>query len=273
MRTPKRRGAVVTAVMGAVMLLCAAVRPSDAEGVGSFTAVADADYPHSTSAWTQGLESSDGILYESGGGFGTSFVSAGRPGREPRTQVGLPADLYAEGITVGGGRLWQLTWRNGVLLERDRETLAELARHDLPGEAWGLCYLADEDAFVLSNGTDALTVRDRATLAVVRVLKVTVSGRPLPSLNELECDGGTVYANVLGSSWIVGVDPVSGAVVKCVDVTGLVARQGAQAGPLNGIAALGDGGFLITGKKWAHLYRVHLVPGPSGASRGAPRGC
>ncbi|WP_374108084.1 glutaminyl-peptide cyclotransferase [Saccharopolyspora sp. 6V] len=217
--------------------------------------------PHDRSSFTQGFELSGGTLYEGTGRYGRSLLRAldpdtGRVLGEER----LPADLFGEGITVAGDRIWQLTWQEGVALERDRTSLRELRRVDYDGEGWGLCH--DGSRLVMSDGSARLTFRDPATFAATGSVQVTLEGRPVPELNELECAGGQVWANVWGSDQIVRIDPATGVVGAVVDASGLLpAGEKAGADVLNGIAAVpGTDEFLLTGKLWPHAYRVRFEP-------------
>jgi glutamine cyclotransferase len=59
----------------------------------------------------------------------------------------------------------------------------------------------------------------------------------------------------------VRIDPATGHVTAVVDAAGLLdPAQRANADVLNGIAAVGDGEFLITGKNWPSMFRVRFVP-------------
>ena len=218
--------------------------------------------PHDEDLFTQGLEIADGVLYEGTGLAGQSRLRATplpAPGRV-LAEVTLPEPLFGEGITVVGTRIWQLTWTDGVAIERDRETLSELRRVHYDGEGWGLC--ADGERLVMSDGTARLTFRDPASFAPTGSVQVRAGGTPVPRLNELECAGGAVWANVWQTDRIVRIDPSTGTVTGVVDASGLLtAQQRAGADVLNGIAAVpGTGEFLITGKKWPATFRVRFVP-------------
>jgi glutamine cyclotransferase len=217
--------------------------------------------PHDTAAFTEGLEIDDGILYEGTGLEGKSDLRATDPdtGRVTK-KTRLPRDMFGEGITVVDDVIWQLTWQNGVAIKRDRATFAELGRATYDGEGWGLCH--DETRLVMSNGTARLTFRDPETFRETGHVEVTdADGRPVPQLNELECAGGHVYANVWKSDRIVRIDPGDGKVTATVDLTGLLpAAQRADADVLNGIAAVpGTDEFLVTGKLWPTMFRVRFV--------------
>ena len=218
--------------------------------------------PHDPSAFTQGFEISDGELVEGTGLAGWSYISARNldTGVE-RVRVPLPDDMFGEGLTVSGDTVWQLTWKEGVAFARDRTTLAEQSRVTYDGEGWGLC--AQPDRLVMSNGSDTLTFRDPVTFDEVGSVHVTLDGRALDQLNELECtDDGSVYANVWQTSKIVRIDPTTGKVTALIDASGLLTpEQAANADVLNGIAAIpGTDRFLITGKFYPLTFDVRFVP-------------
>lgn len=221
-------------------------------------------YPHDREAFTQGLLLHDGTLYESTGLYGRSSVRQVelRTGRVLQ-RTDLPANQFGEGLAVADGRLVQLTWREGVAPVYDLATLAHRGELRFSGEGWGLCY--DGQHFVQSDGSSRLIFRDPITFAVTRQIAVSQDGRPVNGLNELECVGELVYANVWLSDRIVAISPATGAVRSVIDASGLLgptdrAAMGHEA-VLNGIAYdPGDGTFLLTGKLWPRLFRVRFAP-------------
>jgi glutamine cyclotransferase len=87
---------------------------------------------------------------------------------------------------------------------------------------------------------------------------VTQDGQPLVHLNELECAGGAIWANVWLTDRIVRIDPTSGVVTAVVDASNL--KRPRTAGVLNGIAYdPAAGTFLLTGKHWPRMYEVRFV--------------
>ncbi|MFE9129469.1 glutaminyl-peptide cyclotransferase [Streptomyces sp. NPDC003328] len=218
--------------------------------------------PHDREAFTEGLEIVAGTLYESTGLAGRSSMRAGPPGRKPGVRTALPAPLFGEGISVVGRTLWQLTWRNGIAIERDARTLAELRRVPYPDEGWGACLQRDRHRLVTSDGSARLAFRDPGTLASRGEVTVTEEGRPVTGLNELECVGTAVYANVLPTDRILRIDPATGAVTASIDASGLLHDDEIVEGSvLNGVAAVpGTDQFLVTGKFWPRMFRVAFVP-------------
>lgn len=225
--------------------------------------------PHDRGAFTEGLERSGDVLYESTGLPGRSQLRELDPATGAvRRAVPLPGEEFGEGLTVLPDRIWQLTWRDHVAIERDPVTLAPRREVPLDGEGWGLCH--QPGRLVASDGTDRLTLRDPVSFAVLGSVRVSVAGRPLRQLNELECVDGAVWANVWRTDEIVRIGLPEGRVTAVVDASGLRGEGPDWVGAdvLNGIAAVpGSEEFLLTGKLWPTTFRVRFVPAPSSAGR------
>jgi glutamine cyclotransferase len=253
-RTP-----IVTTLLLAAALGGCANAPGPPPGPDQLTVEVVSTLPHDATAFTEGLEFAGDTLYESTGLAGRSTLTAGPPGGPPAVRATLPSPVFGEGVTVLGPTLWQLTWQDGFAIERDATTLAELRRVPYQGEGWGLCH-QDDRRLVMSNGSSWLTFRDPDTFAVTGSVDV---GRD--QLNELECVGGDVYANVWHTDTILRIDAATGHVTGTIDA-GQLRAQLRTPGPedvLNGIAAVpGTPEFLLTGKQWEVTFRVRFVPQP-----------
>ncbi len=221
-----------------------------------------AERPHDPGAFTQGLLWHDGALYESTGQYGESTVR--RVNLETgavEAQRALPEEHFGEGLARVGERLIQLTWNAGIayVYDIDDFTLLDSLRYE--GKGWGLCF--DGEALFMSDGTPRLTRRDPDSFATLETLEVTLEGRPVADVNELECAEGWLYANIWRTDWIVRIDPASGEVVALIDAGPLRARLPATSDPdavLNGIAYLPESAtFLLTGKNWPSAFEVIFV--------------
>lgn len=214
-------------------------------------------YPHQRDAFTQGLVWDDGALYESTGLTGHSSLRLVEleTGEVLRRREDEPR-LFAEGLAVVGDLLYQITWRDRRALVFRRGDFAPVREHRYEGEGWGLCH--DGKNLAMSDGSDRLVFRDPATFEVRRTVRVTLEGKPVTQLNELECADGAVWANVWQTQVIVRVDPRDGRVTAVVDASGLLtAEERAEADVLNGIAWMPEKDhFLITGKYWPWLFEV-----------------
>ncbi|MCB1703114.1 MAG: glutaminyl-peptide cyclotransferase [Pseudomonadales bacterium] len=221
--------------------------------------------PQARDTYVQGLEIVDGILYVSSGGYGTSRLQSfdfanGKLLLERR----LNPRLFAEGLTVVGERLYQLTWRARMLLVYNRSDLVGVEKWQIPGEGWGLTH--DGEQLIYSDGSDQLYFISTTQRKITRRLKVTESGKPVVRLNELEWIDGRIWANIWQTNRIVIIDPATGEVEASVDLTGLlpVMERRPDTDVLNGIARNpADGSIWVTGKNWPWLYRIELVPKPA----------
>lgn len=222
-----------------------------------------AEYPHDTSAFTQGLLLHDDRLYESAGQYGQSSLRE----VDPQTgavirQVDVPASFFAEGLALVDDRLIQLTWQEGTAFVYDIDTFEQVDTFSYPGEGWGLCETDDE--LYMSDGSGTLTVRDPDTFEGRGTIEVKNQGESVDELNELECVGERVYANVRQTDTILEIDPTTGDVVAEIDASGLLDASERDALPagavLNGIAAADNGRLYLTGKYWPLLFEVELVP-------------
>jgi glutaminyl-peptide cyclotransferase len=218
-------------------------------------------YPHDRAAFTQGLLIDGGKLFESTGLVGQSSLrevdlSTGRVIRK----IDVPPPIFAEGLALVGDNLIQLTWQNGRALVYNKHTFTRAGEFTYRGEGWGLCTAGSE--LVMSDGSANLTFRRASDFNVVRTLAVMMDGQRVEQLNELECVGSDVYANVWMRDLIVRIDSKTGRVTHRIDAPNLLSpleRQNTDM-VLNGIAYdPADQTFLITGKLWPKLFRVKFV--------------
>lgn len=220
-----------------------------------------ADYPHSISNFTQGLEFNDGQLYESTGQKGESKVAKIdlMTGKDI-ANYGLDATHFGEGITVLGDKVYQITWQTGRCFTYDKNTLQPLNKDfSYSGEGWGLCN--DGKNLIMSDGSEVITFRDPENFSTIRTIKVYKEDGPVTNLNELEYIDGLIYANVWMSNSIVVIDPKTGCVVAAIDGSKLVTAGRGQIGEaFNGIAYNpADGLIYLTGKRWNKLFKVRIL--------------
>lgn len=242
----------------------AAVGPARHEGL--FCVVAS--LPHDTLAFTEGLVFHDGWLFESTGGLEYSAVQK----IEPQTGLvvqrhRLPRDFVGEGLAVVGSKLIQLTWRSGVAFEYDVETLSPIRTLRYEGEGWGLCY--DGRSLRMTNGSDTLYARDPVSFRITERTPVRMKGLGVGQLNEIECVGHIVYANVFRANHILVIQGETGEVLRQLPGESLYWAAGiAPTGipSINGIAYDPDrDAFYVTGKLWPRILKVTIDPGPRSA--------
>ena len=243
------------------LLLAAWQAPAD-PSVPVLTARVVARYPHDATAFTQGLLWRGGELYESTGLEGRSEVRRVRlSDGKVLARATLPATQFGEGMALWRGQLISLTWRNGVAHRWDVRTLKRVGGGRFTGEGWGLA--SDAAGLVHSDGTATLRFLDPATLAVKRQVRVTLRGKPVTELNELEVVDGAVLANVWHTPYLLRIDPGSGKVTAVIDLRPVVAAVGLSdpEAVANGIAWDAEKRRLfVTGKNWPSLFHVELTP-------------
>lgn len=211
---------------------------------------------HDQTAFTQGLEFAKDRLFESRGLYEESAITELDPMTgEVIKRVDLPKEEFAEGLTVVDDEIVQLTWKAGKAYRWSLD-LEPKGEYTYAGEGWGLCW--DGQRFVMSDGTDTLTFRDR-NFAPTGSVSVTKDGQPLPQLNELECANGQVYANVWHTNDIVRINPASGEVTSTLNLTPWVPEGLGPEQVLNGVAIQPNGNWLITGKQWPVMLDAKVV--------------
>jgi glutamine cyclotransferase len=221
--------------------------------------------PHPGRGFTQGLIVSGDTVWESSGQYGISALRRYQLGaREVAASAAVPPELFAEGICRVGESVWQLTWRERVALRWDAMTLAPVERVRFNREGWGICAVPVDNnpagEVVTSDGSSELVRRDPVTLEPRAVIHVRCAGNRVRWLNDLAWAGGLVWANVLGTVCIAGIDPSTGEVTDIVDARAAGERRRDPEEVMNGIAPLGGPGeFLLTGKGWQSIRHVRLV--------------
>ncbi len=218
-------------------------------------------YPHDVTAFTEGLFYLNGFLYESTGLEHHSSI------RKVRLETGeviqkhdISADYFGEGIVNWKGHIVGLTWRTQVGFIFDLATFKLLRQFSYVGEGWGLTQ--DGREIIMSDGSSELRFWDPDTLQETHRIEVTLAGKPVTNVNELEWVKGEIYANVWQTNWILRIDPSSGHVTGLIDLRGILPASDmvpGQTDVLNGIAydAKNDRLF-VTGKNWPKLFEIRL---------------
>lgn len=266
------RSGVVLGVAAAFFVVASCVKPDVQDQtqqsphdstVEQLVAEVQERFDFDSSSFTQGLElAPDGTLYVGTGQPGESRIYRRTLGGDEIASQAIDPAFFGEGITRVDASVWQLTWQHGVAMKRDAESLEEAERVSYEGEGWGLCYRPEADEVIFSDGTAQLRRMDPHTFEERERFEVTLDNEPVPHLNELECVGGDVYANIFTTTDIVRIDASSGTVTAIIDAA--TVPNNAEPDPdnvLNGIAHIpGTDEFYLSGKRWPDLYRVRFVP-------------
>ena len=217
------------------------------------------EYPHDTKAYTQGFFFHEGMLYESTGLKGrSSFRRLSLESTEPEFKLDFNRKYFLEGSVILGDKLYLLTWQNKVLFIYDAKSLEYKATYSYPREGWGLT--TDGKSLIASDGSSYLYFLS-PELKLEKSLNVTLNGRALKYLNELEWIDGKIWANIYTTDFIAIINPSDGKVEAMVDCSGLLPQslRTEDTDVLNGIAVDSQGRIFLTGKNWPKIYEVRLV--------------
>ena len=218
-------------------------------------------YPHDRAAFTQGLIFRDGLLWESTGQYGSSSLRQVelKTGKVLKS-VPVAREFFAEGMTIFGGKVYQLTWQEKRAFVYDAKDFRRVGEFKYAGEGWGLTH--DGESLVMSDGTSTLRFLDPETFAVRRTVRVVDANRPVEQLNELEYVRGEIFANVWQTDRVARIDPRTGSVTGWIDLSGLLRPSDARGDEdvLNGIAYDEQTDRLfVTGKLWPKLFEIRLI--------------
>lgn len=218
-------------------------------------------YPHDPTSFTQGLLWHDGALYEGTGLKGESRLRKLEfPSGRVLKEVSLAAEFFGEGLALVDSRLIQLTWQSHKGFVYDLETFRQLQEFAYDTEGWGLTY--DGTSLILSDGSNDLFYLDPQTFKPIRKLAVTMNGKPLSELNELEFIEGEIWANVWQTDLIVRIDPSTGRVTSFLNLKGILAPSDktGREDVLNGIAYDSERKrIFITGKLWPRIFEIRIT--------------
>jgi glutamine cyclotransferase len=222
--------------------------------------------PHDTQAFTQGFLIHEGTIYESAGRYGLSTLrEVDLATGEVIRSVPVPEQYFAEGLALVDDRLIQITWREGTALVYDLDTFEQVGTFSYSGEGWGLCYDEAGDQLYMSDGSTYLYTRDPETFDVTGQISVTVDGQEVLNINELECVGDTIYANVWQTDAILEIDKATGRTRNVIYGGQLLTDEQRasleQGSVLNGIAYDAENdAFYLTGKLFPAMWQVEFIP-------------
>lgn len=216
---------------------------------------------HDTGAFTQGLEISDGRLFESTGLVGQSTIreldlTTGSVRRSSEV-----AEVFAEGLTIIGDTALQLTWQSEIAYRYDIDTFEVIDSYVYDGEGWGICQDSATGNLIMSDGSAELEFRDPDTFDSLGSVQVLLDDAAVSQLNELECVNGTVWANIWMSDFIIEIEPATGTVITVLNLAELRPEStlNDNSAVLNGLAFdPTDGTMLVTGKRWPVIYRLDI---------------
>ncbi len=209
--------------------------------------------PHDTSAFTQGLVYHKGLLFESTGIKGKSRLRLINPENgECIKDTATDVKLFNEGITIINDTLYQLTWKDSVMIIRDLD-FKEIKKVSLPIEGWGLC--SNKGILYISDGSNRIIKTDCNTMVFTDTIRVADNNGPLYYINEMEWIDGYIWANIYGKDNMAVINPITGKVTATVHIANLIDRKhNTKAGVMNGIAYDSvSKKVYLTGKNWPFI--------------------
>ncbi len=220
-----------------------------------------AQYPHDTSAYTQGLELYNGKMYEATGDYETSSlrITDHKTGKVEQKHPMGSDKIFGEGITIFNNKIYQLTWQSNLVYVYDVNNINKPVKtFRWPYEGWGITHSATE--LIISDGTANLYFVNPEDFKLKNTISVQTDKGPLDNINELEFINGFIYANVYTTNYIVKIDPSSGHVVGLLNFPDLVQKERTgRTDYFNGIAYDSTNNtLLVTGKRWPKMFEVKL---------------
>lgn len=218
-------------------------------------------FSHDINAYTQGLEFSDGVLYEGTGLNGKSELRR----VEMRTgtvlkNVKLDEQYFGEGITITDGKIFQITYQSNKGFVYDVNSMELIKDFTYATEGWGLTH--DEKNLIMSDGTNKLYFLNKETFERVKTVEVYDHIGPVNMINELEYIDGEIWANIYLTQEIIRIDPKTGKVTGKINCSGLFDPSSVmhKTDVLNGIAYDHKTGKLyFTGKLWPAIFEVEIL--------------
>ena len=218
------------------------------------------EYPHDPNAFTQGLEYHNGFLYESTGLHKESSLRKVelKTGKVLQ-KIDLESKYFAEGMTIFGDKIIQLTWQSnqGFVYDLSNFKFEKIFGYGRSTEGWGLTH--NNNYLIKTDGSERMWFLNPETYKEDHFIETYTNKRKVDELNELEYINGEIFANVWQKNYILIVNPKNGAIDGILDLSGLQAKAG-QRGPdnvLNGIAYDKENDRLfVTGKKWNKLFEI-----------------
>ena len=219
-------------------------------------------YVHDTASFTEGLEFYKGILYESTGLEGKSFLlkTDYKTGKILQS-VALQAQYFGEGITVLNNKIYQLTWKSkkGFIYDAVTMKLEKNFDFDKDIQGWGMTN--DGAKIYQSDGTEKIWTMNPENQKMESFVNVYSAKEKIKSLNELEWIDGKMYANIWTKDAIAVVNPATGAVESILNMARLKKLvKNKTADVLNGIAYNpATKTIFVTGKNWDKMFEIRIL--------------
>ena len=223
------------------------------------------EFPHDTSAYTQGLQLHNGKMYEATGDYQNSSlrITDHKTGKVEQKHMMGTTGIFGEGITIFKGKIYQLTWESNIVYVYDVNNINKpIKSFKWPYDGWGITNNGTD--LILSDGSTNLYFVDAETFTLKSTVSVQSNKGVIDSINELEYVDGFIYANIYLTNTIVKIDPSNGYVVGILNFPESFkkeedAKNPGRADVLNGIAYdSASKSFFLTGKRWSKMFEVKI---------------
>jgi len=224
-----------------------------------------AQYPHDTSAYTEGLQVYNGKFYEGTGmeNESTIQISEIKTGKVLDRNLYTDPKIFGEGIQVFKNKIYQLTWQNHIVFVYDVKDIHHpIKTLNWPNEGWGMTN--DGTDLIISDGSSNLYFVNPDSFNIKKTISVAHEGDLVGRLNELEYINGYIYANVWETNDIVKIDPSNGYVIGKIALPDLreqyfADKRTPRTDVLNGIAYdSSTKKMYITGKRWPTVFEIEV---------------
>ncbi len=214
-------------------------------------------HPHGQQDFTEGLFFNNNKLYESTGYEGTSVFQQIYPSK--KILYKLADNEFGEGSVLFNGDIYILTYQNHKAYRYGKQ----IQVYDYSYEGWGLT--TDGTHLIASDGSASLHFFDE-NLKEIRQIKITLAGKELEYLNELEYIDGLIWANIWKTNKIAVINPKTGEVVLVLNFDSLIKKykldraDNHKVDVFNGIAFNSTTKTIwLTGKYYPILFEMKQI--------------
>ncbi|MFY0599680.1 MAG: glutaminyl-peptide cyclotransferase [Cyclobacteriaceae bacterium] len=216
-------------------------------------------YSHNTKAYTQGLFFKEDTLVESTGQRGKSWIAKlDLETSKVYKKLEMDDKYFGEGTCYWNNQYIHLTYTSQVGFTYDNN-FNQLKTFNYTYQGWGATTWGD--TLYVSDGTHTIHRLDPRDFSEIGQLEVYNHEGKIMNVNEMEVIDGLIYANIYQEDYIVAIDPLTGRVLKTIDMAGLLTPlEARRTDVLNGIAYhSGRKSTYVTGKLWPKIFEVEFL--------------
>lgn len=215
--------------------------------------------PHNPESFTEGLFFHNNKLYETSGLYNKSnfYLNINLENGISEKNIKIDNKLFAEGSVILNDKIYILTYRENKVLVYNLDTNQLINTYYYPNEGWGLT--TDNKNLIASDGSDKIYYFDE-DMNSIKTLNVTLNGKPIDNINELEYIDGYIFANIWKTNYIIIIDSKNGKVIRQIDFTNLInkyLKDYPNIDSLNGIA-YNKQRLYLTGKYYPYIFECEI---------------